>query len=238
MTNATTLWRGMPAGRNGKRKSRELVGREGESIAGLGRIATCPLLGTVLFQPFEAAHVGQVFYLEVLEGGAESVAVGAGTHHAHLNGGVVLQPGVAHEGVLLVVERVEYLDGVEASHGLDPDVGHGPVEGDDAPVGGVVGNHGAEVEFAVDELDAGLDVVFVVDAQHDAGLVESGLVVAGDFDFHFELTAVGGIVEGGVVDGEAVVRDAPVVGLGGYKHGEGFVFDFPLFGLVEPLHFF
>ena len=50
--------------------------------------------------------------LEVLEDGLEALAVGAGGHGPYLHGGVVLHPGVAHEGVLLVVERVEDLYGV------------------------------------------------------------------------------------------------------------------------------
>lgn len=169
----------------------------------------------VVAQPFQSPQVRQVLHLKMIEGCPEPFPVRAGSHRAHHDRRVVLQPGVAHQRVLLVVERIEDLDGVEPPHGLDPDAGYGLLQRDDAPVGGVVGHHGAEVVLSVHEFDARLDVVFVVDAQHQAGLVEPFAVLSRDPDLGLELSAVGGIIEGSVVYGEPIVRDSPVVALRG-----------------------
>ena len=195
------------------------------------------LLSLVTLEPLLTTEVGEVLDLEVFEGGFEALTIGAGGHESDLDGAVVGHPGIAHHGVFFVVEGVEYFDGIESANGFHPDVGDGLVEGDDAPVGGVVGDDGADVVLAVDIFYTGLDVVFFVDTEHEAGLVETGDVVAADLDFGFELATVCGVVEGGVVDGETVVGYAPVVGLGGDLHGEFVALYGPLCGFIEPLHF-
>lgn len=62
MTNATTLWRGMPAGRNGKRKSRGLVG--GEELAGCGFITACPYWALFFFSHSRRRMSGRCFTLK------------------------------------------------------------------------------------------------------------------------------------------------------------------------------
>ena len=124
---------------------------------------TAERLFLIVFKPLLTAHVGKVFNLELLENGLETVAVGACCHEADLDGSIVLHPCVAHHDVVLVVERIENLDGVQAAYGLNPDVGYGLVEADDTPVGSVVGDNSAQVVFAVYEFNARLDIVFVVD---------------------------------------------------------------------------
>ena len=168
----------------------------------------------------------------------EALAVGAGGHGPYLHGGVVLHPGVAHEGVLLVVERVEDLYGVAPADGLDPNERHGTVQFDDAPVRSVVRDDGTQVVFAVDEFDACLDVVLVVDADHQPRLVEALAVVAADLELDLELAAVVGVVERRVVHGESVVRNPPVVAVRRDGHRQDAVADLPLFGFVVPLHLF
>ena len=102
----------------------------------------------VFLKPEGAHFVGQMGHLEVGECDAETVAVGACSHHANFHGAVGLHPCVAHHGVGLVVERIEDLDGVEASHSLDPQCFYRLVKGDDAPVGGVMGNYVREVAWS------------------------------------------------------------------------------------------
>lgn len=74
--------------------------------------------GWVVLQPLQPACIGQVPDVQVFETGLESVAVGAGAHDAYHDRMVVLQPGVAHQDVVLVVEGVEDFDGVEPAHGF------------------------------------------------------------------------------------------------------------------------
>ena len=99
-----------------------------------------------------------------------------------------------------------------------------------------MGDYGAEVILSVYIFNAGLDVVLFVDAEHQTCLVETHLVVAGDFHLHFEFSATCRIEIGGIVDGETIVRDAPIVALRSDLHREAVVFNFPLFRFVEPLH--
>ena len=146
-----------------------------------------------------------MLYLEVLEGSIEAISVRAGRHETHHDRDVVLQPGIAHHDIFLVVEGIEDFHGIQPSDGLDPYVRDRLVECDDAPVGSLVGDDRAQVELAVHELDAGLDVVLMVNAQHQSGLVETGLVIAGHFHFDFKLSSVGGVIERSVVHGKAVV---------------------------------
>ena len=74
----------------------------------------------VFVKPLCAALVGQVLHLEVLELRLESLTVGARCSQTHLHRCVVLHPAVAHHGVRLVVERVEYLDRIQSAHSLNP----------------------------------------------------------------------------------------------------------------------
>ena len=96
------------------------------------------LLGCVALEPLYTALVGEVLYGEIVETGFESIAIGAGSHHSHHDRMVIGHPSVAHKGVSHVVEGVEHLNGIEASHSLNPDKRHRAVEGDYAPVAGVV----------------------------------------------------------------------------------------------------
>ena len=78
---------------------------------------------------------------EIGEGDFEAVAVGTGGKHADFNGAVGFHPRIAHHVVVLVVEGIENLYRIEAAHGLNPDGINGTVKGQDAPVGGVVGDY-------------------------------------------------------------------------------------------------
>ena len=60
----------------------------------------------ILFQPFQTTLVRQVLHLEVLKLHVEALTIGTCSHHAHLDRGIVLHPGIAHHGISLVVERV------------------------------------------------------------------------------------------------------------------------------------
>ena len=68
-----------------------------------------------------------------------------------------------------------------------------------------MGNYGAQVEFSVYKLNACLDVVFVVNAQHQAGLVETGFIVSGHFYFDLKFASVGCVIERGVIYGKTIV---------------------------------
>lgn len=50
-------------------------------------------------EPFRAAGVGEMLYLEVFECGLETVSVRGGCHEAYCNRGVVLQVAIAHHYV-------------------------------------------------------------------------------------------------------------------------------------------
>ena len=74
----------------------------------------------VFVQPLNTALVGQVLHLEVLELRLESLAVGACCSQPHLHRCVVLHPAVAHHGIGLVVERIEYLNSIQTADDLNP----------------------------------------------------------------------------------------------------------------------
>ena len=171
------------------------------------------LLLLILFQPFQTALVRQMLHLEVLELYVEAVAVRTSSHHTHLNWSIVLHPGIAHHGVSLVVERIENLNGIETANGFYPDVRNRLVEGNYTPVAGLVSHHGTEVVLAVYIFDTCLDVVFMVDAEHQSSLVETFFVLTGNLYLGFELTAVGCIIERSIIYGETIVRDTPIVAL-------------------------
>ena len=155
----------------------------------------------VFLQPFQSSLVWQMLYLEVFELHVKTLTVWAGSHHAYLNRSIVLHPGIAHHGVSLVVERVEYFDSIETTNGFDPNVRYRFVEGNYAPVAGLVSHYGTEVVLAIHIFDTCLDVVFMVDAEHQTSLVETYLVVSCNFYFGFELSSIGGIIERGIIYG-------------------------------------
>ena len=97
---------------------------------------------------------------------------------------------------------------------------------------------GAEVVFAVHELNTGLDIIFVVDTQHQPRLVETGLIVTRYFHLDLKLPAAQGVQKRGIVHGKPIMGYAPVIGSGSDTHRKRTLFDFPLFRLIEPLHFF
>ncbi len=68
----------------------------------------------------------------------------------------------------------------------------------------------------------------MVDTNHHAGLVETHLVIAGHLYLRLEFSAVFRIVEGSVINGETIVRYAPVVTLGRYRHRKLVAGDIPL----------
>lgn len=98
-------------------------------------------------------------YFEVFEFYVESFTVGTSSHQTNLNWGVVLQPCISHHHVSLVVEGIENLYGIQSSDCLYPDIRYGLVEGNDTPVACMVSNDRTQIEFSVDKLDTGLDVV-------------------------------------------------------------------------------
>ena len=100
-----------------------------------------------------------MLHLKMLELHVEALTIGTSSHHTHLNRGIVLHPGIAHQGIGLVVKRIEDLDGIQSAYGLDPNVRYWLIEGDDAPVAGLVSHHGAEVVLAIHIFDARLDVI-------------------------------------------------------------------------------
>ena len=71
------------------------------------------------------ALVGKMLYLKVLERYVESFSVGASSHETHLYRDVVLQPGVAHHHVVLVIEGVEDFYRIQAADGFNPYVRNG-----------------------------------------------------------------------------------------------------------------
>ena len=97
-------------------------------------------------------------------------------------------------------------------------------------------DHGGDVEFAVDKLNAELHIVLVVLTYHHSGLVEAHLVVAAHLYLCLKLPTVCGIEEGAVVHGKSIVGNAPIVGLGRYVHFKRTFVNGVGFGFVEPLH--
>ena len=178
-----------------------------------------------------------MFHLEILEGRLETIAIGRGRHQAHMNRRVVLKPGITHQDIFLIIVRIEDLDRIEPADRLDPNIRHLLVQRDHAPVRSLVRHDSTQVKFPIDILDTGLDVVLMIDAKHDARLVETTFIVAHNLRLHFELAAIGGIVERRVVDRKAIVRDTPIVTLRGNEHREPIPLDLPTLRLIEPVHF-
>ena len=133
---------------------------------------------------------------KTLEISVEAVAVGAGSHYPDHDRAIVLQPSVAHHCVLLVIKRIENFHRIEPTDSLYPYERHGLVQRYDAPVARVMRHDGAEVVFAVHELDTGLDIIFVVDTQHQPRLVETGLIVTRYFHLDLKLPAAQGVQNG------------------------------------------
>ena len=90
---------------------------------------------------------------------------------------VVLQPGVAHHRIFLVIKGIENLHSVQPAHCLYPHKRYGPLQRYDAPVACAVGYDSTEIVLPVHELNACLYIIFVVYPQHQPRLVEPGLVV-------------------------------------------------------------
>ncbi len=130
--------------------------------------------------------------------------------------------------IFLIIKRVENLHGIESSHSLYPNEIYRTIESDYAPVRCFVCHDGAEIIFSVDKLNTGFDIILMVNSNHHAGLIEADLVVAGNLYLGLKLAAIFGIVEGSIVDREAIVGYAPVVAFGCYRHGEAVVVDVPV----------
>ena len=96
-----------------------------KEVASTGKTTSFHFLFRILFQPFLSAEVRQVLYLEILEGSIEAISVRAGRHETYHDRDVVLQPGVAHHDIFLVVEGIEDFHGIQPSDSLDPYVGTG-----------------------------------------------------------------------------------------------------------------
>lgn len=151
---------------------------------------------------------------------------------------VCLDPCVAHHVVFLVIERIENLHGIKSAHSFNPDILYRAVEGNDAPVGSLVGDYCAEIVFAVHKLYAGLDIVLAVETYHHSCLVKSHLVVAGYFNLSLELSAIFGVIERSIIDSESVMGYAPIVTVGSDIHCQCVTADMPAVRLIEPIHLF
>ena len=133
-----------------------------------------------MLKPFCADSVRKMFHREVRESHIKAVSGRTGSQHTYFYRTIDLHPRVAHHDVFLVVKGIEDCYRILSVYGLDPDKIHRLVEGDDTPVGCVVGHHGAEVEFAVYIFYSGFDIVLMVDANHQTSLVEAYLIIARD----------------------------------------------------------
>ena len=65
----------------------------------------------VFLQPLQSAQVRQVLDGKAFKPCLEAISVRASPHDAYHDRTVVLQPGIAHHRVFLVVEGIEYLYG-------------------------------------------------------------------------------------------------------------------------------
>ena len=133
------------------------------------------------------------------------MTVRTGSHQSHLNGSIVLQPGISHHRIFLVIKRVKDFHCVKSSYRLNPDIRHRFFKGNHAPVRSLMRHHRTQIVFAVYKLDSGLDVVFMVNAQHQTCLVKALLIFSGNLDFHLKLASVSGIIKRCVVYGKSVM---------------------------------
>ena len=78
---------------------------------------------------------------EILKFGFEAVSVRAGTHYSYHDRMIVLQPRVAHHRVLLIIERVENLYGIQSAHRLNPYERYGFVQWYDTPIARTVSHN-------------------------------------------------------------------------------------------------
>ena len=69
----------------------------------------------------------------------------------------------------------------------------------------MVRDNRTQIIFSVDILDARLDIVLVVDAEHQPRLIEARLVVARDLDLDLEFAPAKGVEIGRVIDRKAVM---------------------------------
>ena len=69
----------------------------------------------------------------------------------------------------------------------------------------MVRDNRTQIIFSVDILDTRLDIVLVVDAEHQPRLIEARLVVARDLDLDLELAPAKGVEIGRVIDRKAVM---------------------------------
>ena len=149
---------------------------------------------------------------------------------------VVLHPGIPHQRIFLIVERIENLDGIQAPDSLDPDKRNRLLQRNDAPVARVVGDDRTQVVFAIHKLDTRLDVVLMVDPQHQSGLVVTGPIIARHLYLHLKFATTEGIEEGRIIHRKSIVRNAPVVRLRRHLHRKHMILNSPLSRFVEPLH--
>ena len=98
-------------------------------------------------------------------------------------------------------------------------------------------HYGGDIELAINELNAELDIVFVVLANHHASLVEADFIIATYFYLRLKLTSVCGIEKGAVIDRETIMCNTPIISLCRHIHLKRTLMNRVGFGLVEPLHF-
>lgn len=192
----------------------------------------------MLLQPFHSPLIWQMLHPEVGETCLEALAIRTCGNRAYLQWTIVLHPEGAHHGIFLVVEAVEELDGIKSANCFELKVWNGFVKWDDAPIGGMMGHYGRDVEFAINELDAELHVVLMILTNHHAGLIKTGPVVATHLDFSLKLTSVCSMEEGTVIDRETIMSDTPIVGLCRYIHLQHATLYVITLRFVEPLHLF
>lgn len=113
----------------------------------------------VLFKPLHTTHVRQMLYREVLKHGFKSVTVWTSSHQSNHYRMIILKPCIAHHRIVLVVERIEYLNSIEPSYSLNPYILNRLVKRNYAPVACMMGYYCAEVILAVYKLNSGLDIV-------------------------------------------------------------------------------
>ena len=71
-------------------------------------------------QPFQSALIWQMLYLEILKLCLEAFAIRTSCSQTNHDGSIVLHPAVAHHGIGLVVERIEYLNSIQTADDLNP----------------------------------------------------------------------------------------------------------------------
>ena len=101
-----------------------------------------------------------------------------------------------------------------------------------------MGNDRTQVKFTVDKFNTRLDIILVVDPEHQSRLVETFFIITRYLHFSFKLTTVGGIIERRIIDRKPIMGYAPVIALRRDEHRQRLILNIPLFRFVEPLHLF